>query len=91
MGEGGASGGVDGGGSAASGSTGAATAEDAKAEAARESARAASGRNTGPPLLVATPADPDAALAESVVTGAGSEEIWRKHIEQPQKVPEGKP
>ena len=42
-------------------------------------ARSAGGRNTGPPLLTNVPPDADAVLAEPVVTGAGSEEIWRKH------------
>jgi len=46
---------------------------------------AASERNGPPPLLTPAPAEADVALTEPVVTGAGSEEIWRKHQRQPAK------
>jgi hypothetical protein len=51
---------------------------------------AAGGRNSGPPLLTNAPPDADAVLAEPVVTGAGSEEIWRKHAPTATKTPETK-
>jgi hypothetical protein len=57
-------------------------------------ARAAGGRNSGPPLLTNAAPDADAVLAEPVVTGAGSEELWRKHAatpDKPAKTPETKP
>lgn len=41
--------------------------------------KAANGRNSGPPLLSAAPPEADAVLSDPVTTGAGSEEIWRKH------------
>lgn len=58
---------------------------EAKSAAAKEAARSSGNRSNGPPLLAAAPADPDAVLTEPVVTGAGSEEIWRKYVEEPAK------
>ncbi|MBS0360767.1 MAG: hypothetical protein JSR98_05265, partial [Proteobacteria bacterium] len=52
-------------------------------------------RAATPPLLAASPNDPDAALAEPVTTGAGSEEIWRSRRVEPKAAakptPEAKP
>ncbi|HEY0435770.1 MAG TPA: hypothetical protein VGC92_03970, partial [Phenylobacterium sp.] len=47
------------------------------------SQRTANNRNAPPPLLAASPTDPRAALSDPVVTGAGSEEIWRKRGARP--------
>ena len=52
-------------------------------------ARAAGGRNSGPPLLSSAPPEADAVLIDPVTTGAGSEEIWRKHAKDPSKSPQG--
>ena len=40
-------------------------------------------RNSGPPLLQMAPVEADQVLVDPVVTGAGSEEIWRKHKPDP--------
>jgi hypothetical protein len=40
--------------------------------------RGAGDRNSPPSLLSVAPVEPDVLLTEPVVTGAGSEEIWRK-------------
>ncbi|HEX3367348.1 filamentous hemagglutinin N-terminal domain-containing protein [Phenylobacterium sp.] len=60
-------------------------------DAESAAARGAGGRNSGPPLLSNAPPDAEAVLAEPVVTGAGSEEIWRKRTPAPDKKPEAKP
>jgi hypothetical protein len=62
-----------------------------KATGGKAAARNNANRNNGPPLLAAAPPDPDAVLAEPVLTGAGSEEIWRQHVQAPDKKPEAKP
>jgi len=51
---------------------------------------AASQRN-GPLLLTIGTTDSNETLAEPVVTGSGSEEIWRKRLPEPVKTPEVKP
>ncbi|MBS0335167.1 MAG: filamentous hemagglutinin N-terminal domain-containing protein [Proteobacteria bacterium] len=52
-------------------------------DGATAAAQAASQKAQTPPLLATAPADPDAALAEPVITGAGSEEIWRARRFEP--------
>lgn len=55
---------------------------DKAGDGAKAAARA-SDRNSQPPLLTPAPVEAEVALTEPVVTGAGSEEIWRKHQRQP--------
>jgi filamentous hemagglutinin family protein len=52
-------------------------------------AKAASGRNSGPPLLSSAPPEADAVLTDPVTTGAGSEEIWRKRAKDADKSRQG--
>ena len=44
----------------------------------KAASRTVADRNAPPPLLAVAPAEANALLADPVVTGAGSEEIWRK-------------
>jgi filamentous hemagglutinin family protein len=67
---------------ASAGAASAAAQSDAAQSDAAQSAAAQ--RAAAPPLLAASPGDPDAALAEPVTTGAGSEEIWRGRAVAPQ-------
>jgi hypothetical protein len=55
------------------------------------SSKSANNRNAPPPLLAVSPTDPQAALSDPVVTGAGSEEIWRKREAKPAGPTGGKP
>ncbi|WP_293371834.1 hypothetical protein, partial [Phenylobacterium sp.] len=58
---------------------------------AQAGARAANDRNAGTTLLPIAPVEADELLFEPVVTGSGSEEIWRKRLPEPDKKPEAKP
>ncbi|HZZ67064.1 MAG TPA: filamentous hemagglutinin N-terminal domain-containing protein [Phenylobacterium sp.] len=66
------------GGPGANGSGDAASADAGSGDEAAEKA-AARDRNSGPSLLSVAPVDADQALTDPVVTGAGSEELWRRH------------
>jgi filamentous hemagglutinin family protein len=60
-------------------------------DAAEAGARAANDRNAGTALLPIAPVEADELLFEPVVTGSGSEEIWRRRLPEPDKKPEAKP
>ncbi len=53
--------------------------------------RNANERNSGPSVLSVAPVETDELLTDPVVTGAGSEEIWRKHAPTPTPAQGAKP